>query len=54
MLRYYEQSEFLSSLDMICIVPDASDELALKISLPVIAVFIVLLLCAMTVVFYLR
>lgn len=53
-LLYYEKSEFLSSLNMICIVPGANDELALKISLPVITVFIVSLLCAMAVVFYLR
>ncbi|XP_065944798.1 uncharacterized protein [Magallana gigas] len=35
-------------------ISNASDELALKISLPVITVFIILLLCAMAVVFYSR
>lgn len=48
------RSVFLSFMNMICIVPHASDELALKISLPVITVFIILLLCAMAVVFYSR
>lgn len=45
---------FLSSLNKFCIISGTSDQFALKVSLPVITVFIVLLLCAMAVVFYLR
>lgn len=45
---------FLSSLNKFCIVSGASDQLALKVSLPVIMVIIIVPLCALAVVFYLR
>lgn len=45
---------FLSFLNKFCIISGASDQLALKVSLPVIMVIIIVPLCALAVVFYLR
>lgn len=45
---------FLSFLNKFCIIPGASDQFALKVSLPVIMVIIIVPLCAFAVVFYLR